>query len=564
MSFQQGLSGLNASSKALDVTSNNVANSSTVGFKSASAHFADVYANSLSGTGAAQVGIGTSTSAIMQSFTQGNITTTNNPLDISINGDGFYRMSTNGSLTYSRNGQFHLDKNGYIVDDRARVLTGYPVDASTGKVVKSTPTELKMDASDQSPVATGAGGGAFTGVKASVNLDSRSSSPTTVWASGKTPATTTYNWSTALSIYDTLGNAHTLAIYAVKEGTAANSYSATATVVQAAAVKSQTAAETAATSLVPADLTTAKDAASNVVTQATTALTKATAAVTAAGTNATALSAANAAKTAANDALTAANNALTAATTAATTPTVANADAAAAAATVAATAATAAVSAATAAVSAYSGYWDIHASVDGTTDANVTLTNSTIKFNTSGQLDPAVANNGVIGMSINLNQVMTDLGSLNNAATPLAFNFDFTGSSQYGSSFGANRIEQDGYTSGRLTGVSVGADGIIHGNYSNGQARDLGQVVLASFTNPNGLSSLGGNQFTETAASGSALVGSPGSASLGALQSSSVEESNIDLTAELVNMITQQRNYQANAQSIKTQDSIMQTLVNLR
>jgi flagellar hook protein FlgE len=89
-------------------------------------------------------------------------------------------------------------------------------------------------------------------------------------------------------------------------------------------------------------------------------------------------------------------------------------------------------------------------------------------------------------------------------------------------------------------------------------------VVLANFTNQNGLSSLGGNQWAETATSGPALVGAPSSGSLGVLQSAAVEESNIDLTAELVNMITEQRNYQANAQSIKTQDSIMQTLVNLR
>ena len=92
MSFQQGLSGLNSSASALDVIGNNIANANTVGFKSATAHFADVYANSLSGSGAAQVGIGSTISAIQQSFTQGNITATNNPLDISINGGGFFRM----------------------------------------------------------------------------------------------------------------------------------------------------------------------------------------------------------------------------------------------------------------------------------------------------------------------------------------------------------------------------------------------------------------------------------------------------------------------------------------
>ena len=429
MSFQQGLSGLNAAARGLDVTGNNIANANTVGFKSAVTHFADVFANSLSGSGASQVGIGTTTSAVQQSFTQGNITTTNNPLDISINGGGFYRMDTNGTITYSRSGQFHLDKNGFIVDDRARVLTGYPADA-TGNIVQSSPVDLQLDSSDQPPVATGQGVGSFQGVKANVNLDSRSTTKTWVPAPGAatvwSPDPSSYNWSTALSVFDTLGNPHTLSLYAVKTAAA--------------------------------------------------------------------------------------------------------------------------------------GQWQIHANVDGTSDLNVALGASTLTFDTSGIL----TGTGIVTASIDLGSVMSDLGSVNNAATPLAFNINFTGSSQYGSPFGANRLEQDGYTSGRLTGVSVAGDGVIRGNYSNGQARDLGQVVLAGFTNPNGLTSLGGNQWSETSASGAALVGAPGSASLGVLQAAAVEESNTDLTAELVNMITQQRNYQANAQTIKTQDQIMQTLVNLR
>ena len=114
---------------------------------------------------------------------------------------------------------------------------------------------------------------------------------------------------------------------------------------------------------------------------------------------------------------------------------------------------------------------------------------------------------------------------------------------------------QDGFTSGKLTGFSIAADGTVQGRYSNGQTRALGQVVLANFTNPNGLQPLGNNMWAETAASGEAQVGAPGTANLGALQSGAVEESNVDLTAELVDMITAQRNYQANAQTIKTQDS---------
>jgi len=432
MAFQQGLSGLNSSSKALDVIGNNVANSATVGFKSAQAHFSDVFANSLSGAGASQVGIGVSVAAIQQQFTQGNITTTNNPLDIAINGGGFFRMDTNGAITYSRSGQFHLDKNGFIVNDQSAKLTGFPVDAN-GNVVPSSPIDLQLSSADLAPVATGASvGGTFQGVLANVNLDSRDSTPTNAWVSGGasglfSPDPTTFNYSTAVSVFDSLGNSHNLTLYFVKTAT--------------------------------------------------------------------------------------------------------------------------------------TGQWDVHANVDGTTDARVTLSGGPLQFDTSGVLSAASAN---IGVSIDLAGVMSDLGKPNNAASPLAFNLDFAGSTQFGSASGTNSLQQDGFTSGRLTGLSVGNDGIVQGNFSNGQTRKLGQVVLANFADPNGLTSLGNNQWAETSVSGAALVGAPNSGRLGVLQSGAIEESNVDLTAELVNMITAQRNYQASAQTIKTQDAIMQTLVNLR
>jgi flagellar hook protein FlgE len=123
---------------------------------------------------------------------------------------------------------------------------------------------------------------------------------------------------------------------------------------------------------------------------------------------------------------------------------------------------------------------------------------------------------------------------------------------------------QDGYASGRLVGLSIGSDGTIKGRYTNGESQNLARIVLANFANPNGLKPLGQNQWSDTPDSGLPVIGSPGSGSLGALQSSAVEDSNVDLTAELVAMITAQRIYQANAQSIKTQDEVMQTLVNLR
>jgi len=420
MAFQQGLSGLNAASKALDVTGNNVANSATVGFKSGTTHFADVYANSLAGSGASVSGIGTMVNAVQQQFTQGNITTTNNSLDISINGNGFYRMSTDGSITYSRSGQFHLDKDGYIVDDQSRRLTGY--NAGGGQVV----ADLQVSSAPIAPVATGS---TAEGMTANLTFDSRSTVPTPTSGTFSISDPTSYNWSTATSIYDSLGNAHTFTLYAVSTATA--------------------------------------------------------------------------------------------------------------------------------------GTWNIYTSVDGTAPANSgTAANpGTLSFDTSGN----VTGTGLIGVSVNLNAVMAAQtpAQTNKASPTINFNIDFSDSHQYGSSFATNNLQQDGYTTGGLTGVSVSSDGIIKGNYSNGKTKDLGQVVLANFANPNGLASLGSNQWEETATSGSALVGVPNSGNLGTLQSSSIEESNVDLTAELVNLITEQRNYQANAKTIEAQNAIMQTLVNM-
>ena len=150
------------------------------------------------------------------------------------------------------------------------------------------------------------------------------------------------------------------------------------------------------------------------------------------------------------------------------------------------------------------------------------------------------------------------------ATSPINLTVDFIGTTQYGSDFGRSAATQNGYASGSLSGFNIGPDGSLLGKYTNGQTWLLGQVTLTNFANPNGLAPLGNNLWGETAASGVALSGSPNTGTLGTLQSNATEDSNVDLTAELVNMITAQRAYQANAQTIKTQDQMMQTLVNLR
>jgi len=408
MSFQQGLSGLNAAAKNLDVIGNNVANSGTVGFKQSQAQFADVYANSLTGAGGSNVGIGTKVAQVSQLFTQGNVTATNNPLDMAINGGGFFRMNNNGEISYQRNGQFQLDRLGFIVNPTGAQLTGYTANAS-GVLSTGAPSPITINTADLAPQIT-------SEVNAVLNLDSGSTPINAVTTPFDMNDPATFHSSTAVSVYDSLGNSQTLQTFYVKRP---------------------------------------------------------------------------------------------------------------------------------------SGVWDVYAANDGTQIGAGTI--GTLTFNTSGVLTTAMPMGPV-------NVPATATG----ATTPFPVTLDFTGTTQFGSAFSVNSLDQDGYTSGRLAGFNVAADGLVMGRYTNGQSALLGQVVLANFANPNGLQPIGNNMWAESAASGAALVGTPDSGSLGVLQSSAVEDSNVDLTAELVNMITAQRVYQANAQTIKAQDAVLQTLVNLR
>ena len=430
MSFQQGLSGLNASSKALDTIGNNIANSGTVGFKNSTTVFADVFAASLVGAGAAPIGLGAKVATVAQQFTQGNISVTNNPLDLAINGGGFYELSNaNGDILYSRNGQFQLDKNGYIVNADGLRLMGYAADGNG--IITPPTTSLRLfdptSSSDAAPQATGTSATA-TGVEANINLDSREAQPLNAFDPADTsPAADTYNKSTAVTVYDSLGNPHIYSLDFVKTAT--------------------------------------------------------------------------------------------------------------------------------------TNEWEVYATVSNPAGAAVDVTAlglvDTLTFGPDGSL-PA----GYTPTAITISD--TDLG-YTGGVDPLSFPVDFTGSTQYGASFTVNSLTQDGFTSGKLAGFSIGNDGVILGRYTNGQSKNLGQVVLANFRNPQGLQPLGNNVWMATSMSGSVLEGTPGSSGqYGPIQSAALEDSNVDLTKELVDMITQQRAYQANAQTIKTQDSILQTLVNLR
>jgi len=141
---------------------------------------------------------------------------------------------------------------------------------------------------------------------------------------------------------------------------------------------------------------------------------------------------------------------------------------------------------------------------------------------------------------------------------------DFNNTSQYGSPFSVNSLSQDGFATGRLSGVDISETGVITSRFTNGQSRTLGQIAIATFNNTQGLRQLGDTSWAETFDSGAPLVGAPGNGSAGLIESGALEGSNVDLTAELVGMITAQRNFQANAQVITTADTITQTIINIR
>lgn len=430
MSFQQALSGLNAASRTLEIIGNNVANASTVGFKQSAASFADVFASSLSGGSASQIGIGTQLNQVSQQFTQGNITVTNNPLDIAINGNGFFRVRNEaGSDFYTRNGQFQMNDQGYIVNANGSFLTGYPANAEG--VLSTAVDRLQIPFNTGNPSAT-------SEVSIGLNLDSGAQVKDFPPGSGTpvTPATfdvtnqQTYNSTTSVQVFDSLGNARVFQTYYVK-------------------------------------------------TSNTT--------------------------------------------------------------------------------------WDVYATMNGhpitSQDPAVFAPIASLTFDGTGR-DPAITMTGWE----DADRDIPDLDRAGNAigALPMDFVMRFNNPTHFSGGFSVNELRQDGYPRGELAGFGVGPDGVILGRYTNGATMVLGQVELATFRNPNGLQMAGNNMWVATAASGDPTPNLPGQGNAGVLQASTVEESNVDLTAELVKMITAQRFYQANAQTIKTQDQAMQTLVNLR
>jgi flagellar hook protein FlgE len=427
MSFQQGVSGLTASARNLEVIGNNVANASTVGAKVARAEFADVYARAVSG-GASSIGLGVSQTAVTQQFSQGSFRTTDGPLDMAINGGGFFQLKDlSGNNQYTRNGQFKVDRDGFITNVQGARLLGYPAN-DQGVLVPGQAQPLILPTAGIKPSVTGT-------VTLELNLDARA---TTTFDPAASPVidfndAKTYNNATSVNVYDTKGQEVSLTYFFQKS-----------------------AADT----------------------------------------------------------------------------------------------------------------WNVYAAANGTPvnpDGNgVAQPISTINFPSDGRapINPS-------DPTLPLDLVAFDVPATSNfqgaVTEPIpGVELDMSTLTQYGAIFGVTNVTQDGFPPGQLNAIKIQPNGIVLATYSSGQSTPIGQVELATFRNVQGLQPLGGNVWGATYESGDPVPGTPGAGNLGVLQSGVVEESNIDLTAELVNMMVAQRIYQANAQTIKTQDSVLQTLVNLR
>ncbi|MBL6750924.1 MAG: flagellar hook protein FlgE [Nevskia sp.] len=194
------------------------------------------------------------------------------------------------------------------------------------------------------------------------------------------------------------------------------------------------------------------------------------------------------------------------------------------------------------------GSWTVHTVVDGAEQG----TGTALTFGTAGTLTAPA--NGQVPLTF----------TPANGAAVMNMTIDLGAATEYGSTFSVNSLTQNGYTTGQLSGVSIGANGVVTANYTNGQTAALGQVAMANFANPQGLQQLGNATWSQTLASGTALAGAAGTSDIGVVQSGALESSNVDLTQQLVQMLSAQRNYQANSQVISTEDQNLQAILHLQ
>lgn len=489
MGFGQGLSGLNAAAQNLDVIGNNIANSGTVGFKAASASFADVYSSS-------RVGLGVQVAAINQRFTVGNISSTGGQYDMAIDGArGMFRLvDQSGQVMYSRNGQFFADRNNFITNAQGHQLTGYPAGG-----LGLDPVPLVVPRGNIAPQAT-------TGANAILNVDANSPVISETNIPG-VPAVPAVNGEVQLGGVDYE--------FSVDEDGAVEWQGGTPP------------AGTYGTVVVAADGSVTGGAASLVGSPGYVAYTPGVPAIPAVvgvpfdRTNPASYT--HQVPTSVYDSLGNAHQMVQ-------------------------------YFVKREGAAGTSSEWDTYYYLDGQPmDVPAGGGPLQMSFDSSGRLTTPPM------VDLTYNQP----GGTASPAAPLLITLNYTGTTQFGGDLTQN-ITPDGYATGEFASISVDANGTLIANYTNDQQMEIGTIVLANFNNLQGLQPVGGNAWIATSASGQATLGQPGTNGLATLSGQSLEESNVDMSQELVNMIIAQRTYQANAETIQTQDQILQTLIQMR
>ncbi|AOY87933.1 flagellar biosynthesis protein FlgE [Marinobacter salinus] len=637
MAFNTGLSGLRAASVDLDVTGNNIANASTVGFKGSKTQFGDLYASGFLSAGTNPIGDGVRVQDVKQSFGQGNISFTDSGLDMAISGDGFFILNNGGEVRYSRAGQFAIDKEGFVINNQNMRVQGYTADDDGN--LSGIRSDLQVETDNLAPRRT-------TSLVSDLNLDSRESvletrvrdiGPLTVASIQGETFDIQYNDGTAdypVSI-DPAATAREAA--AAINNAPGMSASATTTATFSGAQQLDDSYITTAgptnfafslsingspLALDTSNITSLQDLVDSINNSSETAI---SASVVDDGTGTDVLRVIHNQGETLSFAFDNDGN-LTSGTE--TTGTVLGDVNATADRVVAGVSDPAAGDFATAFAtspirianefnpldqrtynhatstnvfdslgnshemtqffvkepSPGSGVgvseWSVYLQIDGEMVAGTDTSPYTARFDESGNLqsingdpsgeivisdwipkDESGQPNGADGPPAAGTQVVTPIPE---PPTSSAFVLNLAETTQYGASFGVNDQQQNGYTTGRLSGLDVSDQGVLFARYTNGQSQALGQVALASFNNTNGLSPVGDTSWVETFDSGQPIIGAPDTGTLGSIKASSVEESNVDLSAELVNLIIAQRNYQANAKTIETSDAVTQTIINLR
>ena len=631
MAFNTGLSGLRAASVDLDVTGNNIANASTVGFKGSRVQFGDLYANGFLSSGTNPVGDGVRVQDVTQSFGQGNISFTDNGLDMAINGDGFFILNNGGEVRYSRAGQFGIDKDGYVTNNQNMRVQGFQADEDGN--LSGVRGDLQIDGSNLAPRRT-------TNVQSVLNLDSRES---VLEVSGTriqtvqpavntpiTPETLTVSYPDGSTSSVTIAAGDSAADVASKL-TEKDGVSASARTQYDIPVGDITAGSTvtvqgtdfdipATGALPPGDtpLTWLRDAINNSPLNSISATTNTDASgnptglrlIESRGNDLNLAYAGSSYTQSGSINITLDRDIPPLTTSTGGTPALLSDPGT----SVAAFRSNQfdpgdqrTYNHATSQniydslgnphemtqyfvkepVSGGQSVWAMYIQIDGqnvgdppNASGDPTMARYEMQFNPDGTLQSIDGNpNGEVLISnwtprdkngdpngASGPRLVSDGGTTPIPEPPTSSNFviNLADTTQFGSDFGINDQRQNGYTTGRLSGLDVSDAGVLFARYTNGQSQTLGQVALASFNNTSGLSPVGETSWVETFESGQPIIGKPDTGTLGSIKSSSVEESNVDLSAELVNLIIAQRNYQANAKTIETADSVTQTIINLR